>query len=256
MNDELEKIMRDNISGSEELLMKIKSFLLREIENGHDIEKTLTKIDVNFSEFSAIKNFVARLRKSPAAERKSFIENYFKNKEKVYDILYDKLKFVFGAESRIVTISNSKTLTEIFLRAARDFPAIRIFVSESRPVFEGKIMADNLARAGLHVTLITEAMIPEYVKRCDFSLIGADKILPNGDAVNKIGSKIIALACKHYGKALYVVASSDKRSNENKFEQSPHPQNEICAETTNFEIAPNVYFETIEKTLITKIITD
>ncbi len=255
--NELKKILSDNVSGSAELLSRLAKTFLEEIEAGGDVSRFLVIAEKEFAHFEAIKNFAKRLKELPAEERKKFLREFIAGEKSVYLKIYENLRPKFFDSAKIITISNSKTLFEIFSAARKEFADLQIFVSESRPVNEGVIMAEKLAELGLRVTLITEAMIPAFAERCDFGLIGADKILADGKAVNKIGSKIIALACNYYGKPFYVACGKNKFSSENRFEQKPHPQSEIISETEPpYSVAQNFYFETIEEKLITEIIAD
>lgn len=68
---------------------------------------------------------------------------------------------------------------------------IKIIISESRPLYEGRTVAEKIAKLGLSVTLITDAQIGLFVENADMALVGADSILPNGDLVNKAGTYLL-----------------------------------------------------------------
>ena len=104
--------------------------------------------------------------------------------------------------------------------------------------------------------LIVEAQIPDYVKNIDLALIGADKILANGNVINKIGSKVLCLSCKFYNKPVYVLPDISKFSDELEFSQINHPKNEIWQNSPELVSISNYYFEEIDKELITEIISE
>ncbi len=256
MQNKLDEILNDNMSGSVEIFEKILSFLSEEVQRGTDISEYLPRIKKALNEFSIVTNLINELENTPREKVKSVLEKHKKN-EKVFELLYRNFKSKLFDGVKIVTISNSGTLVKLFEYAKKDFEKIKIYVSESRPVFEGRIMAERLSLIGVDVTLITEAMLPSFVEKSDFGLIGADKILANGNVVNKIGSKIIALACKHYAKPFYAVATRNKFSTEKVLTQKPHPLSEIIEDSrASFSVAENIYFEEIERDLITEIIRD
>ncbi len=256
MQNKLDEILNDNTSGSVEIYEKILSFLSEEVQRGTDIAQYLPRIKTALNEFSIVTNLISELENTPHESVKSVLEKHKKN-ERAFELLYRNFKPKLFDGVKIVTISNSGTLVKLFEYARKDFEKIKIYVSESRPVFEGRIMAEKLSRTSFEVTLITEAMLPSFVETSDFGLIGADKILANGNAVNKIGSKIIALACKHYAKPLYAVATKNKFTSEKILTQKPHPVSEIIEDArARFSVAENIYFEEIEGDLITEIITD
>lgn len=254
--EKLNKILNDNVSGSAELVKKLAEFFLEETNAKRPIEKYFPVAEEKLREFAAVKSLTDSLKNSSVENYRKILTNFIEGETEVYERIFEKASEKFFDGIKIITISNSRTLTEIFKLAGKRFSDVSVFVSESRPVNEGTIMAETLAEAGINVTLITEAMIPEYTRLCDAAFIGADKILANGSCVNKIGSKIIALACKYYGKPFYVFASRDKFADENDFERKARNSNEIFGGSGKFEIAPNYYFEAIEKDLISEIITD
>ncbi len=104
------------------------------------------------------------------------------------------------------------------------------------------------------MNLILEAMLPQYITKIDAVIIGADKILKNGNVINKIGSLNAAIICKYYNKAFYVVASKNKISNQNKHKPIQLDSNEVWNYSHKNLKVNNFYFEEIDKKLITKII--
>lgn len=90
-------------------------------------------------------------------------------------------------------------------------PGISVVVCESRPLCEGVTMAQRLAAAGLQVTLITDAQAGVFVEEADAVLLGADAVTPDG-VVNKVGSRLLALAAKAAGVPMIAVTDSLKVS--------------------------------------------
>jgi len=88
-------------------------------------------------------------------------------------------------------------------------PGLSVIVCESRPLCEGVTMAQRLAAAGLSVTLITDAQAGVFVEEADLVLLGADAVTPAG-VVNKVGSKLLALAAKAAGVPVVAVTDSRK----------------------------------------------
>lgn len=88
---------------------------------------------------------------------------------------------------------------------------ISVIVCESRPLCEGVVMACQLAAAGLDVTVITDAQAAVFIDDVDLVLLGADAVTPGG-VVNKVGSKLLALAAKAAGVPVVAVTDSLKVS--------------------------------------------
>ncbi len=74
---------------------------------------------------------------------------------------------------------------------------------------EGRVMAEQLAAAGVDVTFAVDAAAHALVPTCDAIVIGADSIGDLG-VVNKIGSAIIAQTAVASGLPVYVLADETK----------------------------------------------
>ncbi|MFW5964290.1 MAG: NUDIX domain-containing protein [Natronomonas sp.] len=108
---------------------------------------------------------------------------------------------------RVLTLSRSGTVLDALLAA----PPEAVLVAESRPAREGVGVAERLADAGLGVTLCVDAAIGDVVTRdIDTVLVGADSVLADGTVVNKIGTRLAALAAADAGVDCYAVCAGDK----------------------------------------------
>ena len=112
-------------------------------------------------------------------------------------------------DGSVATLSWSGTVRD----ALRDGSPSRIFVAESRPECEGVRLAESLSEE-YPVTLHTDAASAHVFAReaVDALLVGADTVLPDGSVVNKAGTRVLALAARHEGIPVVVVAASDKCS--------------------------------------------
>ncbi|MFH5797510.1 NUDIX domain-containing protein [Haladaptatus sp. CMAA 1911] len=109
------------------------------------------------------------------------------------------------ADETVLTLSRSGTVLDA-LRAAD-----RVFVAESRPAREGVGVAESLAD-GTDVTLHTDAAIAHVLATEDVDrlVVGADSVLPNGDVVNKTGTRVAAMAARNEDVPVFVVTATDK----------------------------------------------
>ncbi len=94
-----------------------------------------------------------------------------------------------------------------------------VTVAESRPDREGIELAESLANNGVEVTVTTDAALPAVLSDREFGavLVGADTILPNGDIINKVGTRALAVAAERAGVPVYVVAARDKVATDDTF---------------------------------------
>lgn len=88
---------------------------------------------------------------------------------------------------------------------------IHVFVDETRPFLQGaRLTAWELQRAGVPLTLITDNMAGYFMRRgeVDCVIVGADRVVANGDIANKIGTYGVAVLAKAHGIPFYVAAPS------------------------------------------------
>jgi len=86
---------------------------------------------------------------------------------------------------------------------------VRVIVDETRPLLQGsRLTAWELMQAGIDVTLICDSMVASVMAegRVNAVMVGADRIVANGDTANKIGTYGIALAARAHEIPFYVLA--------------------------------------------------
>ena len=84
---------------------------------------------------------------------------------------------------------------------------IHVFVDETRPLLQGaRLTAFELGRAGINRTLITDNMAAHVMSqnKVDAVIVGADRVVANGDAANKIGTMNLAILCNYYNLPFYI----------------------------------------------------
>lgn len=89
--------------------------------------------------------------------------------------------------------------------------SIHVFVDETRPFLQGaRLTAWELNRAQVPLTLITDNMAGYFMRRGDVDcvIVGADRIVANGDVANKIGTYSVAVLAKAHNIPFYVAAPS------------------------------------------------
>jgi len=153
----------------------------------------------------------------------------------------------------LMTYSYSSTVIEV-LGQIRPYRAI---VSEARPLNEGLRTARRLAEQGISVTLITDAQMGLFVREAEAVVVGADSIFPDGSLVNKIGTRLLALAAREAKVPFYVVAETLKvsaLSAPKRFVAEEGDRKEVSRET--WLQVRNVYFEVTPARLVTAYISD
>src|SRR5271166_850534 len=122
-----------------------------------------------------------------------------------------------GAPVRILTHCNAGwlatvdwgTATAPIYKAQAAGIALHVFVDETRPRNQGaSLTAFELGQQNVPYTLIVDNAGGHLMQHgeVDLVLVGADRIAANGDACNKIGTYLKALAAKDCGVPFYVAA--------------------------------------------------
>lgn len=93
--------------------------------------------------------------------------------------------------------------------AARRNPKLHVWVDETRPYLQGaRLTAYEVAHARIPFHLITDNMSASLMNqgKVDAVIVGADRIVANGDTANKIGTYALAVMAKAHGIPFYVSA--------------------------------------------------
>ncbi|GAB4128031.1 MAG: translation initiation factor eIF-2B [Ignavibacteriales bacterium] len=255
----LKNLAADNISGSSQLLENINNWFIKNNFSYHEYEKQLKFIKESFGDFNIIINYAEQceevLQKHGIESLKLFQRNFKNIQEKEFAELIEKSIVVLKKYDRFVTISNSKTIESVFQNLSFK-KKIYVAICESRPVFEGRLLAKKLMKTNAEIKLITEAMIPNEVEKTDAVVLGADKYFSNGDVVNKVGSRALALSAFVFHKAVFVITDKLKLSKKHIFESENRAKKEIWDSAPSGIKIENYYFEIIEKKFVTKLITN
>ncbi|MCF3653161.1 MAG: hypothetical protein L2C94_003230 [Aigarchaeota archaeon] len=152
----------------------------------------------------------------------------------------------------ILTHSYSSTVASA-LENCRD---ISVYITESRPGYEGRRLAERLAARGHDVTLIVDAAASHVMDQglVDAVVLGCDAILDDGSIANKIGSKMIALSAMDAGVPVNIVTDLWKAAIYG-FGLERHPEEEVYVGEAKLRCL-NPYFEILRPRLITTYITE
>ena len=85
----------------------------------------------------------------------------------------------------------------------------KIYCDETRPLLQGaRLTSFELSSAGMDVTVLCDNMSASLMRegKIQAVFVGCDRVAANGDAANKIGTSMAALAAKRYGIPFYVCA--------------------------------------------------
>ena len=134
---------------------------------------------------------------------------------------------------------------------------LRIYVTESRPGFEGRDLAERLARLGFDVTLIVDSAASYVLDKgeVDAVITGCDAVLDDCSIVNKIGTKMIALAASE-AEVPFTVVTDLWKAAVHGISLEEHAPEEVYEKKLPGLSSLNPYFEVVPARYITSFITD
>ncbi|MCI0344111.1 MAG: hypothetical protein L0221_01525, partial [Chloroflexi bacterium] len=107
----------------------------------------------------------------------------------------------------VLTHSASSNVVNALIRNRRRVRSVLCTVS--LPGGEGRAIARRLERAGFESEVVSDAAIASAAERADVALVGADAVTEDG-AVNKVGTRLLALAAADAEIGFYVLAGTSK----------------------------------------------
>lgn len=257
---ELEIILNDKVHGSSELLNFIFTHFLKYKNDIDYLDKALNRIKQNFSHFPVIINFTKDIENILNGKKQDSLSNYLidfnKRQNQIYQTIFKKGAKYLLKHKTVLTISHSKTLIKTFEIWKKSKPNLKVIICESRPNYEGILMAKEISKLKIKTEIITEAMSGNVIQKIDAIILGADQILPNGNVINKTGSRMLSVLAKHQNIPVYVLASSDKIVIRKIDKTRKLKDNKSTLLKGNQIKFINDDFEEIEKELITNIFTD
>jgi len=153
----------------------------------------------------------------------------------------------------LLTHSRSSQVSALFEHLLEQHVSFNAVVTISEPGKEGLLVASELNRFGIDVTVITDAEIGLTMPDIDLNISGCDSWLADHHFINKTGTLLQALAAQHYGKPFWVLADSYKTNPQTSHEVTLEtmPADELQLPKGMHISGKNTYFETIPTRLIT-----
>ena len=164
--------------------------------------------------------------------------------------------------STIMTHCHSSLSTGIILEANKQGKEIQVFCTETRPLYQGRITAKELVDAGITTTQVVDSAMRWVINSYDVDIIitGADAITSQGTVINKIGTRLLALAAKEMDVPFYSAINLLKYDPETSIgklsEIEMRAASEIWDEAPDGLNFLNPAFETVSHDLIDGIISE
>src|SRR6266571_2478322 len=279
MQNAIDKIVTDNTSGAAEILRRAAdAFSLLNPE-----QITSSPLSVEQARKAVLDTSVAVVRAQPdmsplvrlasaavaAARQSTDAASVLKSAEEAARGFIAKAELATGAAAcqaansipngaTVLTHSRSSTVLEAFIEACRHGKDFTVIATESRPMMEGRVLAEALAAEGMRVSLIADAAAAQLLDEVNLILVGADKVTPEY-LVNKIGTRMITLAARERGVPAYAVCDTSKFTNADYFSGSDRDRrssDELWPDAPPGVVVVNRYFEPVPLALFAAIITE
>ncbi len=158
----------------------------------------------------------------------------------------------------VFAYSFSSTVISALLNARSNLRSFRVICTESRPSMEGRKMASVLASSGIEVVHSFDSAMGLYLPTCRVAFMGVDAIARPG-IVNKVGSWLLALACRELNIPLYALTGTEKFITDDQlfnFEDFERPGSEIWPDPPKGVTVLNRQFELIPFNWIAGVVTE
>ncbi len=204
------------------------------------------------------------MKKLPLSELKESIvrecTQYEANRKKAMEKIAVTGARALKSKHVVFTHCHSHTVEGILVELKKQKKLEHVFLTETRPRWQGRITATNLTRAGIPCTMVVDSAARAFIGKSDAFLTGTDAILANGAIVNKIGTSMISLAAKKAGVPHYAATSTHSFDPatffgaQEKIEERP-PREVWGKKLKNLEIR-NPAFDVTEPELVRAIICE
>lgn len=168
----------------------------------------------------ALRNLLDLYEKQLSADLSNSAELYTAILQKVEDDT--KRIHLYGSNviedgMTILTHCHSSTVTQSIIRAFRAGKEFTVYNTETRPRFQGRKTALELAEAGIEVHHMVDSAAFHILRKVDLFLFGADAINSVGNVFNKVGTAMFAHLAQEFGAKTFSITGSLKYDHETEY---------------------------------------
>lgn len=144
----------------------------------------------------------------------------------------------------VMTISYSSAVAKSLLLANKHGYHHEVVCLESRPMMEGRELANFLGKHGINTLLVVDAALLSELDRANLVIVGADSMASQG-IVNKVGTCLLTLGAMAANVPCYVVGDTNKiwPARVPLFQFPSHSADEVWARAPVSVKIKNLYFD-------------
>lgn len=217
IDKEFQAILENRIDGSTQILLLLIEFINENWEEftANDCRSYVHTIADNFPDMMVLSRLSKNIENNTKNQIKEIFTWHSTQIRHSIEIIVEKFnKIIKGNKMNVLTFSNSYTIENVILKSYLD-SINNIYVYESNPGGEGKILAERLMRDHQikdRIKLVSDRdgdrLIQE--KEVDLIIIGCDAYTKDRWFINKIGSNTIVKLAKTNNVKIVVLTSKSK----------------------------------------------
>ena len=112
----------------------------------------------------------------------------------------------------VLTYARSTIVEKTLLKSHEEGRKFKVIVVDSRPLFEGRTLAHNLAHAGIQVQYSLISGLSHVAPNANKAILGAHAVLANGSLYSRVGTAMVALTAKSSQIPVMICCESVKLS--------------------------------------------
>ncbi|MFW9830576.1 MAG: ribose 1,5-bisphosphate isomerase [Candidatus Thorarchaeota archaeon] len=156
------------------------------------------------------KSSLKKMRNILGKASDNFVKRIADAKDRIGEIGSKRIR----SGDHILTLCRSTTVLTILKKVVEQGKEIQVYVAESRPDLEGRLMATEVAELGIPVTFFTDFATRIFLPDIDLLLAGGEAIAANGAIVSKVGTATLAELCHEARVRVLIALGSYKFSHE------------------------------------------
>ena len=251
-----------------EEMKKVKERLSRTRPTAVNLFWALERMERTLLEHGTLEGVVERLEEEAVKIAREDIETNKAIGRNGADLIEDGMTILTHCNTGALATVDYGTALGVIRTAHEQGKRIRVFVDETRPYLQGaRLTAWELLKYGIEAILISDNMAGWMMKlgEVDAVIVGADRVVANGDVANKIGTYTLAVLANRHNIPFYVALPTStidlslKSGEEIPIEERNPDEVTHCG---GCRIAPegikvkNPAFDVTEHELVTAIITE
>ena len=251
-----------------EAMKKVKEVLSKTRPTAVNLFWALERMEKTLLDFGKLDGIVERLEEEAVKIALEDIETNKAIGRNGAELIEDGMTILTHCNTGSLATVDYGTALGVIRTAHEQGKKIRVFVDETRPYLQGaRLTAWELMKYGIEAILISDNMAGWMMKlgEVDAVIVGADRVVANGDVANKIGTYTLAVLASRHNIPFYVALPTStidlslKSGDEIPIEERSPDEVTHCG---GRRIAPegvkvrNPAFDVTEHELVSAIITE